>query len=92
MGLLTEGIDYGERAQKIADMFPSDQYLYYKSLAGLCFVYYFEGKTNKIFEGTKRLLKYGEETSNSRSKVFGHLFNAYGHLLTGDIELCTKKL
>ena len=43
-GTFAEGIDYGERAQIIAELFPSDQYLYYKSLAGLCYIYYFKGK------------------------------------------------
>jgi hypothetical protein len=38
LGLFAEGIIYGERAQKIAESFPSDQYLFFKSLAGLCFI------------------------------------------------------
>jgi len=45
----------------------------------------------KAFEGTKRLLDYGEKTSNSRSKVFGHWIKAWGHIFTGDMALCRKE-
>jgi tetratricopeptide (TPR) repeat protein len=57
----------------------------------MCFIYYWQGNTKKVFEGAKRLLDYGEKTSNSRSKVFGHWMNALGHLLTGDMALGRKE-
>jgi tetratricopeptide (TPR) repeat protein len=90
LGLFAEGIGYGERAQKIAESYPSDQYLFFKSLAGLCLINYHKGDTNKVFEGAKRLLEYGERNANSRSKVFGHWLNALGHLLTGDMNSSQK--
>ena len=86
LGLFTEGIGFGERAQKIAESFPSDQYLFFKSLGGLCFVYYMKGDIKKVFEGAKLLLEYGEKKSNSRSRVFGHWVNSWGHTLAGDIK------
>jgi class 3 adenylate cyclase/tetratricopeptide (TPR) repeat protein len=91
LGLFDEGLTYGKRAQEIAESFPSDQYLFFKSLAGMCYIYFWQGNTEKVFEGAKRLLDYGEKTSNSRSKVFGHWMNALGHLLTGDMALCRKE-
>jgi tetratricopeptide (TPR) repeat protein len=86
LGLFAEGIGYGERAQKIAESFPSDQYLFFKSLAGLCWIYYYVGDTNRVFESAKRMLEYGERNANSRSKVFGHFMKALGHLAAGDVK------
>lgn len=90
LGLFSEGIGYGERAQKIAEVFPSDQYLFFKSLAGLCYIYFLKGKKQKVFEGAKRLLEYGERNANNRSKVFGHFLKAHGHLCTGDMKASQK--
>jgi class 3 adenylate cyclase/tetratricopeptide (TPR) repeat protein len=86
LGLFAEGIGFGERAQKIAESFPSDQYLFFKSLAALCFIYWMKGDTKKVFEGAKLLLEYGEKKSNSRSMVFGHWMNSQGHMLVGDMK------
>jgi tetratricopeptide (TPR) repeat protein len=91
LGLFDEGLGYGKRAQEIAESFPSDQYLFFKSLAGMCCVYVWQRNTKKVFEGAKRLLDYGERTSNSRSKVFGHFMNAFGHIKKGDTALCRKE-
>ena len=90
LGLFAEGIAHGERAQKIAESFPSDQYLFFKSLAGLSMIHFFMGDTRRVFEGAKRILEYGERNSNSRSKVFGYYLNALGHWISGDMELSQK--
>jgi class 3 adenylate cyclase/tetratricopeptide (TPR) repeat protein len=90
LGLFDEGIGFGERAQKIAESFPSDQYLFFKSLGGLTYINWMKGETKKVFEGAKLLLDYGERKSNNRSKVFGHWTNSFGHHLRGDIESAQK--
>jgi class 3 adenylate cyclase/tetratricopeptide (TPR) repeat protein len=90
LGLFAEGIGYGERAQKIAESFPSDQYLFFKSLAGLCYINFIKGDANRIFEGAKRLIEYGERNVNSRSKVFGHWMKAFGHVSLGDVKSSQK--
>jgi tetratricopeptide (TPR) repeat protein len=90
LGLFDEGIDFGERAQKIAESFPSDQYLFFKSLGGLSYINWMKGETKKVFEGAKILLEYGERNSNSRSKVFGHWINNFGHYMSGDMESSQK--
>jgi class 3 adenylate cyclase/tetratricopeptide (TPR) repeat protein len=90
LGFFAEGIGYGERAQKIAESFPSDQYLFFKSLGGLCWIYFYMGDTRRIFEGAKRLLEYGERNANSRSKVIGHWMKAFGHWAAGDMKSCQK--
>jgi tetratricopeptide (TPR) repeat protein len=90
LGLFAEGIGYGERAQKIAESFKSDQKHIFKSHGGRCLNYYFKGNTPKVFDGAKRLLEYGGRNANSRSKVFGHWFNAMGHLVAGDMKSSQK--
>jgi tetratricopeptide (TPR) repeat protein len=90
LGLFTEGIDFGERAQKIAESFPSDQYLFFKSLAGLSLIYFYMGDTRRVFEDAKCLLEYGERNANSRSKVFGHFVNALGFWVVGDMNSSQK--
>jgi tetratricopeptide (TPR) repeat protein len=47
---------------------------------------YYKGNTEKIFEDAERLLEYGDRNANSRSKVFGFLYKAFGHLATGDMK------
>jgi tetratricopeptide (TPR) repeat protein len=86
LGLFVEGVESGERAQKIAESFPSDQYLFYKSISGLCFIYWMKGDARKVFAGAKLLLEYGEKRANNRSVVFGHWVNSWGHQLTGDMK------
>jgi class 3 adenylate cyclase/tetratricopeptide (TPR) repeat protein len=90
MGLFADGIGFGERGQKIAESFPSDQYLYFKSLGGLSLNYFMKGDTKRVIEGAKLLLDYGERTSNSRSKLWGHWVNALGHFMTGDMKSAEK--
>jgi tetratricopeptide (TPR) repeat protein len=90
LGFFAEGTGYGDKAQKIAESFPSDQYLFFKSLAGLCFISYYKGDTNRIFEGAERLIEYGERNANSRSKVFGHWMKAFGYHITGDMKSAKK--
>jgi tetratricopeptide (TPR) repeat protein len=90
LGFFAEGIGYGERAQKISKSYSSDQYLYFKSLGGLCLIYFFMGDTRKIFESAKRLLEYGDRNANSRSKVVGYWMEAFGHLAAGDMKSALK--
>ncbi|MBW2031360.1 MAG: hypothetical protein JRJ31_20055, partial [Deltaproteobacteria bacterium] len=86
LGQFDEGIEYGERAQRIAKSFPSDQYLFFKSLGGISYCNLFKAHVKELFEGARRLLDYGEKTSNSRSNVFGHWVDSWGHLRAGDYE------
>jgi tetratricopeptide (TPR) repeat protein len=89
-GLFAEGIGYGDRAQEIAKLFPSDQYLFFKSLSALCGIYSYMGDTRRVIKTCKQLLEYGERNTNSRSQVFGHFIQAFGYLGTGDIKSAQK--
>jgi len=90
MGLFADGIGFGERGQKIAESFPSDQYLYFKSLGGLCLTNFMKGDTKRVFEGAKLLTDYGKRTSNNRSEIWGYWMNSVGHFMTGDMKLAEK--
>jgi len=90
LGRYDDGLDYGERAQEIAQSYPADQYLFFKSLAGMQFCNMFKGDKEKIFEGAQKILEHGEKSANSRAKCFGHWVNAYGHLVDGDMESAIK--
>ncbi len=90
LGRFSEGIDYGEKAQKIALSFLSDQYIFFKSLSGICYISFCKGDANSIFEGAKRLLEYGEKNANSRCKVFGHWMKGFGYYSLGDMKSSQK--
>jgi len=90
LGLFGEGIGFGERGRKIAESFPSDQYLFFKPLGGLSYISFMKGDTGRVLEGVRLLLDYGERTSNNRSKVIGHWVHSWAHFLTGDMESAQK--
>ncbi len=80
-----EAATYGEKAQEIARLFPSDQYLYFKSLGGLGYLHWIKGDFLQGREIGELLLAYGERTANSRSKVLGHWINSTCQAFIGDI-------
>ena len=80
-----EAATYGEKAQEIAKLFPSDQYLYFKSLGGLGYLHWIDGDFQKGSGIGELLLSYGERTANSRSKVIGHWTNSLSQTHLGDI-------
>jgi len=86
LSLYDEAASYGKKAQQIAKSFPSDQYLYFKSLGGLGHLYWLKGEPQKALEVGSRLLTYGEKHANSRSKVVGHWLNSLSHFLLGDVS------
>lgn len=86
MGLFTESMGFGERAQEIAKSFPSDQYLFFKSVYAVSHLNWVKGDTKKVFEGAKILLEYGESYSNNRSMVMGYMTKSFGHFMSGDLE------
>jgi class 3 adenylate cyclase/tetratricopeptide (TPR) repeat protein len=92
MGLLDEAIHYGERAQKIYKSAKSDPYIYYKSLMGLAFVYWFKGQIRKVFEAGKKLLDFGYKNSNIRSIFGGHAFIGHSYSLDGDFARAIEGL
>jgi class 3 adenylate cyclase/tetratricopeptide (TPR) repeat protein len=85
LGLFEKGIAASQRAQEIAKLFPSDQYLSFKSLSGLAYVRWGMGELKSVLEASHAVVRYGQRNSNHRSLVMGHLMMAYGHFSMGDI-------
>jgi class 3 adenylate cyclase/tetratricopeptide (TPR) repeat protein len=92
IGKMDEGIECGERAKKIAEELPYDQYLYFKSRGDLGCLYYNRGDSGKAFEAGKEMIKYGEKHSNIRAQAMGHCVVGWGHLASGDFESAINSL
>jgi class 3 adenylate cyclase/tetratricopeptide (TPR) repeat protein len=94
LGLLDGAISFGERAQEIAGVIPSDQYLYFKSLAGIGFACCYGGERKRAMQAGTAILDYGRRHSNVRSMVLGHWIMGLNYLNDGNflaaIE-CKKK-
>jgi len=85
LGLMDEGINHGERAQKIAKLFPSDQLLHFKSLGGLGYAYSIKGEKEKTLDVGKSILDYGQRHSNPRGLAMGHWIMGLGYRVDGEI-------
>jgi tetratricopeptide (TPR) repeat protein len=75
---------HGERAQSIAKIFNSDQYLYFKSLGALAHINIYKGDSQKAIDAAQMLLDYGQAHSNIRSISMGYSFMSYSHFIAGD--------
>jgi tetratricopeptide (TPR) repeat protein len=84
MGLLDEAIDSAEKAQEICRCFEEDQYLYYKSLGGLGYAYFFVGQKRKVREAGKAILEYSQRRGSIRGAVMGHYIMAHSFMMAGD--------
>jgi len=83
LGSCEEAVDFGQRAQEIARLFPSDHYLHFKSLSGIGYAYCYTGEWKKAQEIGEALLGYGRRHSNIRSLVMGHWIQGYNHFQQG---------
>ena len=86
LGLLDQGINFGERALQLAGLYPSDQYFYFKSLAGLGYIYWMSGDKKKVFEKSRILLDYGKKNSDIRGLVCGHWLKGVWYFMDGDFQ------
>ena len=89
-GLLEEGIAYGERAQEIARLYPTDHYLYFKSLGAIGVACDYKGDIKRAAEAGKALMDYGHKHSNIRSMVLGHFVMAGVYRVRGDYPSCIE--
>jgi class 3 adenylate cyclase/tetratricopeptide (TPR) repeat protein len=86
LGLLDEGVGYGQRAKETANRFSHDQYLHFKSRGDLGCAYWAKGESRKVLEIGKEMIEYGQNHSNIRSQAMGHAVMGWGHLSSGDIQ------
>ncbi|CAB1060308.1 hypothetical protein D1BOALGB6SA_5074 [Olavius sp. associated proteobacterium Delta 1] len=89
-GLLDEAINYGERAQEISRVYPSDQYIYFKSLGGMALATYLKGDKQRLFEIGKKLVDFGRKQSNIRSQSMGHGFIGGAYALEGNLQAAVE--
>jgi tetratricopeptide (TPR) repeat protein len=85
LGAFEEAILYAERAQEISKVIPSDQYLFFKSLAAIGYVNFYRGDGKKALEVGTALLDYGQKHSNIRSMVMGHFMVGFSFLVAGKL-------
>jgi class 3 adenylate cyclase/tetratricopeptide (TPR) repeat protein len=85
LGAFEEAILHAERAQEISKNIPSDQYLFFKSLAAIGYVNFYKGEGEKALEIGTALLDYGHRHSNIRSMAMGHFMVAFSFLVANDL-------
>ncbi|UCF82148.1 MAG: AAA family ATPase [Desulfobacteraceae bacterium] len=90
LGLLDEAITHGKRAQEIANILDSDQYLYFKSLAALAHTYIYRGERKKSLKAGQMLLDYGQKHSNLRSVFMGYSYIGYSYFIAGDLLMAVE--
>jgi class 3 adenylate cyclase/energy-coupling factor transporter ATP-binding protein EcfA2 len=86
MGLLDEAVAVGDRAMEICKCFEEDQYLYYKSLGGLGYAYYFKGQKKKAREAGQAILQYAKQRGSIRGEEMGHFIMAWSFDMDGDYQ------
>ena len=86
LGLLEQGIQFGEKGQKIAELLESDHYLYFKSLVSQGLNYFYMGENKKNFTIGRNLLAYGKRHSNIRCLLAGHIFVGNGYFNAGNFS------
>jgi tetratricopeptide (TPR) repeat protein len=84
LGLLDEAIGFGERAQQIAGLFPSDHYLYFKSLGGIGWACCWKGDGKRALGAGRTLVDYGRRHSNVRSMTLGNFIIGLSDFNAGD--------
>ena len=85
LGAFEEAIVHAQRAQEISKNIPADQYLFFKSLAAIGYVNFYQGNGEKTLKIGATLLSYGQSHSNIRSMMMGHFMVAFSHLVANDL-------
>jgi class 3 adenylate cyclase len=92
LGRPDEGVMFGERAQQISKVFKTDQYLYFKSLGGLGFVYADKGETKKVLKIGHELVEFGQKHANIRSQLIGQGRVCWAYAMKGNFPMAVEIL
>jgi tetratricopeptide (TPR) repeat protein len=84
LGLLEDATAFGERAQKISNLYASDRTLFITCMRAMGWAYSLIGDCKKITKVGRILLDYGQSQSDTRSISWGHVFLGVGHNSAGD--------
>jgi class 3 adenylate cyclase/tetratricopeptide (TPR) repeat protein len=87
LGLMDQGIAFGQKALEMARFFPADHYLYLKSLSGIALNYCYKGEGKKGYATANELLEYGRRHSNIRCIVVGNTCMATSGLASGNFQM-----
>ena len=79
LGALDEAIHYGQRGNESCEYFPSDHYLYFKSLSGIGVAHFQKGNPKHTIELGNKILDYGRQHSNIRCMNMGYYIVGYGY-------------
>jgi len=90
LGLLDQAIQCGNKAQEIANQIATDQYLLFKSLAGLGVSYWNKGEVKGLHKVANKLIKYGQQYSNIRSQSMGYMALGGVYNLMGNFQQQNK--
>jgi class 3 adenylate cyclase/tetratricopeptide (TPR) repeat protein len=86
LGLFHEGIEYGKKANKIAEKLKLDHYIYFKSLAGIAWNYCWMGYASSCIKTAEKVLQFGNQYSQIRSIAMGHMLKCAGYTEFGDFS------
>jgi class 3 adenylate cyclase/tetratricopeptide (TPR) repeat protein len=85
-GKLDEGLDAGRRAIEIGKSFPSDRYLFFKSVFAVAYVHILMGNLRSALAVSKALLDYGQKHSDHRSLTAGYGCTGLVKFYKGDVR------
>ena len=85
LGFGSDAIKFGLQAHEHGKILNKDQYLYFKSLAGLSYANFSQGYGKKCLEFSKKLLEYGKKHSNIRCQVVGYISEGQAYFSSGNI-------
>jgi class 3 adenylate cyclase/tetratricopeptide (TPR) repeat protein len=85
-----EGIRAGERAAELADGFPDDDYLPFKSRAMVGFNHWQRGDAARTIEHGEKLVEFGRKHANPRSELLGFIVLTNGYLEAGDVNAALR--
>jgi tetratricopeptide (TPR) repeat protein len=82
--MFKQGIEYGQKASEIGKEFKDDHYIYFKSLAGMGWNYFWMGHASKGIKSGEKNIQYGNKHSQTRSISMGYFAKAMGYNNFGD--------
>jgi len=89
LGLMDEALRFGERAKEVYAVSGADDYIYFNTLGGMGYAYWYKGDKRIALETGRALLDFGHTHANIRSLVMGHFIRGCGHLIDGDLPSAT---
>jgi len=92
MGRFSEGIKNGEEAHKIAKNIKKNSYLYFKSIAGVGYNYFWSGKATASQSIVKSLFDYGNRYGDTRCLVLANQNAGFMHTSAGDLQEAIRVL